>query len=139
MARSQPHRGRRDGKAAKESKVQKKAQDKKSCQLISSAQERGLSTAPGLTQPRASAVWGRRTTVSAAGIFLIPLQIGSGSWVSKKLLDFFKYFFSNLVISVLYPLIFWFALWTVSPSDKLCVGAKRVPGWNCVCSSSDLD
>lgn len=97
MARSQPHRGRRDGKAVKESKVKKKAQDKKSCQLISSAQERGLSTAPGLTHPCASAVWGGRTTVSAAGIFLIPLQIGSGSWVSKKLLDFLNiYFFFQL-------------------------------------------
>lgn len=89
MARSQPHRGRWDGEAVKEeSKVKKKAQDKKSCQLISSAQERGLRTAPGLTHPCASAVSGGRTTVSAAGIFLILPQIASGSWMSKKLLDF---------------------------------------------------
>lgn len=44
-ARFQPHWGRQDGKAVKESKFKKKAQGKKSCQLISSAQERGLSTA----------------------------------------------------------------------------------------------
>lgn len=87
--------------------------------------ERLKALLPCLTQPCTSVVWGM--TLLAAGVSLVTLQIGSGNWVSKKLLDFL---FSRVVISVLYPLIFSFALWTVSPSDRwseCLAGAALVP------------